>query len=201
MKLPLVFLLLLPFFISAADKNPVRWFKGSVVFHSGDTLECKLKFTRKVTEGLIQVMRDDRVEILTVKNLQSFSYFDETRNQVRTYYNLSLIPELSTRKHEIFIELLYGTKTFSLLNHKTLGYSDKTIQINPFRKKVVINKMYLFDKINGVVVPLSRENILLLMEEKKTAVLSFIETNSLKLKRVDDYISLLDYHQNLVSLK
>jgi hypothetical protein len=183
---------------SGLHKRPTDFHNGIVVLHSGDTVKCKLKFTRKVAEGLIQVFSDDRIEILTVKQVRYFSFEDRQKKQVRTFYNISITPDLSTRRHEVFVELLYGGADILILNHKSLGFSDKAIQINPFRKKEVINRQYLFSKKTGIALPMSEENILAMMEEKKEEILPYLESSGLKLKSVADYIRLLDYHQSLL---
>jgi hypothetical protein len=199
-------LLVLPLIISilsicAAVKgystHSPRFHSGIVVLHSGDTIHCKLNFTRKVSEGLLQIVRENHIEVLTVKDVHSFSYIDEIQKQQRTFYNINFTPDLSTRSHEVFVELLHSTNTISILNHRTLGYSDKSIQFNPFRKKVVVNYYYLLEQKSGLILPLSKENVLLMMEERKNQIVPFIETNGLKLKAVSDFVTLLDYHQTL----
>jgi hypothetical protein len=195
-RLLVIFIILLPLAVCASPKSN-KWFSGLVVFHTGDTLHCDLRFTRKVTEGLIQVKAGDRIEVLTVKDVRAFSFYDDGRGYTRTFFNLAVIPDLSTRKHEIFIELLYATKTFSILNHKSLGYSENAIQINPFRKKAVVNQRYIFNNATGEVVPLTRDNILMMMAERKTEVVGYLESNNVRLKTVDDYIALLDFHAKL----
>jgi hypothetical protein len=200
-RLLLVTLLLSSFFIDAAPKKPNKksvWHKGTVTFFSGDSLTCQLRFTRKVSEGLIQVMNGDNVRILTVKNVRSFSYYDENKNQVRRFINIALVPDLSTRKHEVFTEYIYGTRRFSILNHKTIGYAENSLQINPFRKKTVVNRSYLLDNKTGDVLPMTKENILLLMADQQEQVMNFIQSSGRKLKTVSDYIALLEYHQSIL---
>jgi hypothetical protein len=181
-----------------SDKNLQSWHKGIVVFHSGDTIHCRLQFTRKVEEGLLQVMKGDQIGILTVKDVKAFSYFDEKKNQVRRFVTLSLMPELSTRNHEIFIEHLYSNARLSILNHRMLGFSAHAFQINPFRTKTVVNKQYLLDNATGTVLPMSKENILSLMKSEQKEILRYIQSNGIRLKSVADFKSLLDYHQSLL---
>gem|GEM_PF-4927553 len=203
MKRLLIFFLQLFFCLSSYSasavfhKKPADFHEGIVVLHSGDTIHCKLRFTRKVSEGLIQVLKSDHVEILTVKHVHAFSYRDERKKQTRTFYNITITPELSTRKHEVFLELMYANNNFLILNHRTLGYSEKSIQINPFRQRVVVEKHYLFDKRGGHSLPLSRENMLQMLEGQKEEIVSYLETAGLKFRSVDDFINVLDYHQSL----
>jgi hypothetical protein len=181
---------------SHADKHPL-WHSGTVVLRSGDTLHCQLNFTRKVAEGLLQVMNGNQIHVLTVKDVISFSYFDEKKNIERKYLTLSLRPDLSTRRHEVFIEHVYGSKKLSILNHKTLGFATTGFQFNPFKKKVVVNYRYLLDNQSGEILPMSRENALQLMKEEKKQILTYIQTNGMRLKTVKEFIVLLDYHDSL----
>jgi hypothetical protein len=203
MKQPLPYIII--FFLIIINSNwvfgekPKQWYQGTVVFHSGDTLKCKLRFTRMVSEGLLQVLDEDHVEVLTVKDVKTFSYFDSKQSKVRTFFTLPLMPELSTRAHEVFIEHLYSTHNFSILNYKCLGYPEKLAAM-PFRKKKVLNKQYLFDNNTGEILPMSKQNILLLMQDKKTNVVTYLNSNHIKLKSVSEFIQLLDYHQSLSQL-
>lgn len=180
-------------------KDLSLWNRGIVVFHSGDTLQCEMHFTRKVAEGLLQVLNHDKIEILTVKDVTSFSYYDMRKNKQRTFYSFALRADLSSRTHEVFIEHIFGNREFSILNHKALGLSVQPIQFNPFKKKkCVVNKNYIFDNKSGRVLPMSKENVLELMAAEKTQVLSYLQTSGIRLKTLSDFIGLLNYHQSLL---
>jgi len=180
------------------NKN-TPWHKGTVVMQNGDTIRGYVKFTRKVSEGLLQMKKGKRVEVLTVKEVAAFSYYDKEKKRTRTYLTLSLLPDLATREHEIFIEYVYGNNKLSLLNYKTLGFAENALQLNPFRSKTVVNKRYLLNKKTGKILPLTKENILGLMDEERTEVMTYLQSNGIRLKTLDEYISLLDYHQTLIA--
>jgi hypothetical protein len=167
------------------------------VFHSGDSIQCDLRFTRRVSEGLLQVRKDDKIQILTVKNVSHFRFLDETKQLERVFYNLTLIPQLSTRRHEVFVELVYTTKDISIVNHKTLGFSSKGFQINPFRKKAVVNTFYVVEKYSGLILPLNRTNMLQILDQNKTEVEAYLKSHNVRLKTVSDYISVLEFERTL----
>jgi hypothetical protein len=179
-----------------ANKNP-EFYKGTVKLFSGDTLTCQLRFTRKVSEGLIQIINDGKFQVLTVKDVSSFAFFDEARKTSRTFLNVSLKPEFSTRRHEVFVEVLHSNDVLAIVNHRTIGYSKKSFQFNPFRKKTVIDNLYLLEKGSGLILPLSKENVLAMMKENKATVETYLETSTLKFKQLSDYATLLDYQQTL----
>jgi hypothetical protein len=183
---------------ATANNNPHKWHSGTVVMLSGDTIRANVYFTRKVAEGLLQVRKGSQIRILTVKDVISFSYFDEDKKSERKFITVSLQPEQSTRSHEIFIELVYSNEQMAILNHKTLGFDNRKIQFNPFRKKVIVNNRYLLHNLSGKVLPMSKENALELMENEKKEILYYIQSNGVRLKTVEDFMALLDFHQLLV---
>jgi hypothetical protein len=182
-------------FMSVAEKNPA-FNSGRVVLHNGDTLVCKLRFTRKVSEGLLQILSDDKVQILTVHQVYSFSFFDEKRNKERHFSTVYLKPELSSRSHEVFAEVLHENDAVAVINHRTMGYAKKW-EINPFRKKTANDNYYLLEKETHLVLPLSKENILAVMNEDRSDIQAFLENSTLKFRQVSDYITVLDYQQSL----
>jgi hypothetical protein len=183
---------------ATANNSPHKWHSGTVVMLSGDTIRANVYFTRKVAEGLLQVRKGNQIRILTVKDVISFSYFDENKNSERKFITVSLQPEQSTRSHEIFIELVYSNEQMAILNHKTLGFDNRKIQFNPFRKKIIVNNRYLLDNLSGKVLPMSKENALELMENEKKEILYYIQSNGVRLKTVEDFMALLDFHQSLL---
>jgi hypothetical protein len=178
------------------DKSP-KWHEGFAVLNNGDTIRGLLQFTRKVSEGLLQVQKQNTVEVLTVKDVRYFSFFDEHTKSERKFYTLSFQPESGKRPHEIFIEYIYGNEKVWIMNHKMLGFSKKIFQFNPFGKRTVVNQRYLLNHESGELLPMSKENILSLMPVERREVLSYIQSNGLRLKTVEDFINLLDFQRTL----
>jgi hypothetical protein len=191
-------LLLLVFIVVTSSFAKVKpWNKGKVVLISGDTVECQLQFTRKVKEGLLQILNGNTEQILTVKQVRSFEYWDEAKKKTRYFSMLSLQPELSGKKHEVFMEIMYSDQHFSIVNHRTMGYSDKTWQFSPFRKKVVVENSYLLENESGEVLPLCKENLLKMAGSKQVELDQFLQSFR-ALKSIRDYMEVLEYHQALL---
>ena len=203
MKRLLISLIVLFPFLSFSKSSQVEffniseWNEGYVVMHTGDTVHCFLQFTRKVSEGLIQIIDGNQIKVLTVKDVRFFSYFDKRKNSDRRFYAMSFRPVLSNRTLEIFVEYVYGNDRVWLLNHKTMGF-DARWHLNPFRKKNIVNNRYLLDQTTGMILPMSKENVLKIMENQKQAVLDYIHAKGMRLRNVDDFIALMDYHQTLL---
>lgn len=174
-----------------------RFYPGSVVLHSGDSIICKMRFTRKVAEGLLQIRNGDKVCILTVKDVRSFSFEDPEKKRRRSFVNVNLLPDLSTRRHEVFVEIIHGSGQISIVCHRTLGYAKGSLQINPFRKKQVVNRYYLYRQNSEETLPLTPENILQMLHDKRDKIAPYVQGGGIRLKTVCDYIDLLDYHLSL----
>jgi hypothetical protein len=194
-RLLLLCLFCFVFFFSHGKVRP--WSNGKIVLHSGDTIECKLRFTRKVKEGLLQILRDDaKEEIFTVMQVRYFEYYDQNKNSVRCFTTLFLQPEFSGKRHETFLEEVYHGAHFTIVNHRTLGYSKKKIAFNPFRKKEVIDNPYLVNNQTKEVVAMTHENLLLMLQGKQSEIESFIRSKG-SLRTVQDYAAVLEYHAGL----
>ena len=85
----LVFCFLMVAEAAQARKKP-KFEKGFVVLHSGDTVHCKLRFTRKVAQGLVQIATDTTQQMLTVKQVSSFSFYDDEKHTERMFYNVDI---------------------------------------------------------------------------------------------------------------
>jgi hypothetical protein len=48
-----------------------------------------------------------------------------------------------------------------------------------------------------LVLPLSRENILAMVKDDKASIEKYLQTSSLRLRQVSDYITVLEYQQSL----
>jgi hypothetical protein len=164
---------------------------------SGDTVECQLQFTRKVTEGLLKIRTGNTEQILTVKQVRSFEYWDEAKKKTRHFSMLSVQPELSGKKHEVFMEIMYNDQYFSIVNHRTMGYPQNTWQFSPFRKKIVVENLYLLENQTGEALPLCKESLLKMSGSKQAQINQFLETFR-ALKSITDYMEVLEYHQALL---
>ena len=173
------------------------WSKGKVTLYSGEVIECELRFTRKVKEGLLYIRQSlTKEQILTVRQVRSFEYFDEKRNLHRSFTTLSVQPELSGKRHEVFMEIIFQGTYFTIVNHRTLGYEKNRLNINPFTKKVVVDNAYLVCNKNQETVPLTRENLMQMIDGKQSEVDAYIRSKR-SLKSVQDYTAVLEYHQAL----
>lgn len=193
-----LFLFLLTTSLNALAEKGKQWHDGIVTFHTGDTLHCKLRFTRIASEGLIQVLEQDQIRILTVKDVRSFSYVDKEKHRVRTFFSLPFQSDMATVKREVFLEHIYSSDNFSILNYKTMGFKERAF--NPLQRKSVVNKPYLLNNLTGEILPMSRENILLLMEDKKKTIISYLNNHNIKLRSLPEFIDLLNYHQSITQL-
>jgi hypothetical protein len=208
MKQPLLLLSCFLLFVSIEVHSfPLRkifhhkqWNRGMVAFANGDTIYCQLSFTRKVTEGLLQILDGRRIRVVTVKEVSAFSFYDSDKKRNRKYITLSFLPSLSTREHEVFVEQLYTNNNFLIVNHRTLGYRTGKFRLHPLGKKTVVDNRYLIDNRSGKILPMEKESLLQFVDDERQEILAFIQQKGIKIKSIKDFILVLDYHQSLSAL-
>jgi hypothetical protein len=173
------------------------WSDGSVVSLGGDTIECRLRYNQALPEPILQVMDGEYIRCLSVKDVAAFSYFDAKKNRLRSFQPLQ-VPFGEFEGQMYFCERLYNNSRFSILRHRALTVPYEFMNYSRFvRKPVMLNQRYIYDSSAGKLLPLSRENALLLMQAKRPQVSDFIQNNGIKLKNVTDYIRVLEYYSSL----
>lgn len=194
MKRPLllVFLLTLTFCSAYAKDHLKGWHQGVVVSTAGDTLHCYLRLTRKVSEGLLQVTQNGiQSRILTVKEVKAFSYYDPEKKYDRVFYAVVMQPETSGKPHGVFTESLYSNDEYGIVNHRTMGVSEKNFQINPFRKRTVVDNLYLVKRADKSVRAITHQEALDLLASEREKIMVFLKTNA-RLKSINDYTAAID---------
>ena len=173
-----------------------KWHTGTVVFNSGDTLSCELRFNNALPVGVLQINSAGTILTIAPEDVSSFSWYDDKKRRMRKYYSLTVTTaEFST--HRTFMECLYYDHEISILNHKTLGLPYEYMNYTRFISKPSrVNRQYIFQPTTGELLPMSRENALKVVEDK-TAVMSFIESHRIRFRSLDDYIDVFRYYANL----
>jgi hypothetical protein len=183
--------------VKTAENFVLTWNSGYVVFNSGDTLKCKLRYNHAASIGMLQVLENDVAVTLTPADVKAFSFFDEERMKDRRFSSLPAL-EGETADKSFFMESLYSDQRFSIVNHRTrdvpYGYMNYTRLIS---KPVKMSKKYILDSSTGELLPLSRENALRLLDTRRDEVTGYIQSHRLKFKKTADYIHLFRYHSSL----
>jgi hypothetical protein len=183
--------------VKPAESFVLAWNSGNVIFKSGDTLHCKLRYNHAASVGMLQILENDIAVTLTPADVNAFSFYDEAKQKVRNFSSLPAA-EGETSDQPFFMESLYSDQRFSIVNHRTMdvpyGYMNYTRLIS---KPVKISKKYILDSSTGELLPLSKENALRLMDTKRNEVTGYIQSHRLKFKKTADYIHLFRYHSSL----
>lgn len=173
------------------------WHDGEIIFNTGDTLQCKLRYNQWLSVGTLQVLENNNVITLPSKDVKDFSFFDGERSRWRRFSSMEMNEEDAV-SGKVFVEHLYHDKQFSILNFRTVDvpydYMNYTRLIS---KPVRISKKYILDSRTGELLPLSKENTLKLLQSKKQEIVSFIQQQHLRFKRITDYINVLEFHNSL----
>ncbi len=177
------------------EKFSHHWFEGLVVFSSGDTLRCNLRYNYTASASILQIADEANVLTLTPEELISFEYYDEGRSRVRKFMSVLM----DTMNHKsVFVESLFSNEKIMLLSHKTVGIKYKYMQYTRFVSKPskIINK-YIFNIETGQLLPLSKRNALQIMADRQKELEDFITDKHLKFNKTVDYVQLLQYHSSL----
>lgn len=172
-----------------------EWTAGIVVLETSDTVTCTLRYNQMVPEGLLQVMDGENILTLSVKDVKCFFFFDQNKSRYRKFFTLS-VPMDGYPNREMFLEYIYGNEKVSILSHKTMGLAHAYMEYTPFKQPVPLNRQYLLDERSGVLLPISEENALSLLE-KKEQIDGFIESNDIRFRKLSDYVKVFEYDKSL----
>lgn len=171
------------------------WTQGFVVLESNDTISCTLRYSQIVPEGLLQVLEEETILTLSVRDVKCFFFMDPAKNRYRKFFTLS-VPLNGKVHREMFLEYIYGNEKVSILNHKTMGLAHSYMEFTPFKQPVPVNKLYLLDCRTGKVLPMSEDNALSLLD-KRALVTGFIEANGIRFRKLSDYVRVFEYESSL----
>jgi hypothetical protein len=176
---------------------PSDWHEGSVVFNTGDTVACRLRYNQSIPDGILQIREAETTLTLPVNDVRSFFFYDSRRQQTRKFYSVAF-KDSGELKRDYFMECLYNDDRFSILKHKTIGVNYDFMNYSRFisRHSRMI-RQYILNRDTGELLPMSRENVLKLMDKRRDNVMSFIENNHIKFKSVNEYIDVFEYHRSL----
>lgn len=176
------------------EKFLLHWTSGTVIFKTGDTLVCDLRFNQTGTQPILQINNEGQTITVPTRDVKAFSFYDEAKRRTRSFSTFSN-PNIPSQ--EFYMEKIYRDGHFSILNHKTMEKPDE-FKLMPFAAKPVKTyKKYLMDEITGELLPLSRESLFQLLEPKRSEIMSYVKTRGIRFRRIADFISVFEYHNSL----
>lgn len=174
-----------------------NWSEGKIVFTSGDTLTCRLRFNRTSLDNVVHVQEGDQFISIVAADIHSFSFFDTEKQRERNFINMTL-PALRADSQQFLVEKIYDDGRFSILTQRTFEMPYQNLQLIRFLgKPVPVYKKYIQDNVSGELMPLNRENTMKLMGPKKMEVSTFIDERHIRFKKVSDFINVFEYHASL----
>ena len=172
----------------------MNWSSGHIVFKSGDTVNCLVRYNITASHATLQIREEDYTLTISPKDLKSFSFYDSAKARQRTFTSM----KLDRPGNEVFLEDVYVDSKFRILNHKTYGIPYEYLEYTRFiSRPTQISRKYILDVSNGQLLPASRENVLRLLQNRRNEVLSYIDQHHLKFKKLSDYIAVLQFHNSL----
>lgn len=175
----------------------LAWHKGTVIFQTGDTLDCTLRYNHTLYIGTLQIVEAGNVITVPSSDVKKFSFYDDAKGRWRTFTSMTLEGE-EPLNQKFFLEQLYYDEQFAILNHRTLDVPYDYMNYTRFISKPVrMTKRYLLDFKSGKILPLSKENTLKLLESQREEIIAFINQRHIRFKRLHDYIDVFEYHASL----
>lgn len=179
---------------TTSEKFLLEWTSGVVIFKTGDTLQCDIRFNQAGAQPILQIRKEDHTLTVPTRDVKQFSFIDKVRNRIRSF---SSFQNPNAPSQEFYMEKIYSDSHFSILNHKTMESAEELKLIRFAAKPVKTYKKYLRNESTGELLPLSRESLLQLLEPKKPEILSFVRTKGIRFKRIADFIMVFEYHNSL----
>lgn len=177
------------------DEYSLTWNKGYVVFASGDTLHCDLRFYQAISDGTLQVMDEHHTLTLSPSDVVEFMFYDENKSRIRKFSTMAVERSISRK---VFLENLYDDARFSILRQRTIDVPYEYMNVSRFISKAArISRKYILDTHTGVLLPLSKENMLRLLEDRQKEIAAFISHHHIRFRKVTDYVNLLQFHSSL----
>ncbi len=203
MKQVLLFSVLLSIAACSFGQTPstigfvAEWSSGEVVFATGDTIRCDMRYNHALPAGLLQLRENDLLITVPPEDVSSFSFYDQRRARVRRFICLDLKNE-NEQPVRSFLEMLYSDGKISILRHRTIGLPrDHMSYTWFFSKPARVNRHYLFDHSRKHLVPMSRDNAFQMLGGIDREMNRFIDARNLRFKSVGDYVTLFKYHESL----
>ena len=205
-----LFLLMLGFnsFVAQAQRN-AYWIEGKVTFKNGETQYGVLNYDATVSEGLLQVKNSQRILTYTVKDVESFSFFDDHTEQWRRFYAFPLYLVQGGVVRDFFMEVVYRGKQWSILRKKerwagSLAYqklSPESYVLQRPKAKLKYARYheicYLLNMETGEIEEMTKELFLTSLSSQAQKLKDYRKETRLRLHTIEDYITLLDYYHQL----
>ena len=206
----LIFLWLIS--LKATAQGNAYWIEGKVTFKNGETQYCVLNYDATVSEGLLQMKEGKRILTYTVKDVESFSFFDDYTGRWRKFYAFPLYLVQGGVVRDFFMELVYSGSQWSILRkkerwigsltYKTLSPESYIIQRTEkkFKYARYYEICYLLNMETGEIEELTKDLFFASINDKKQEVKAYVKENRLRFHTVEDYVDLLHYYHQLPSV-
>ena len=176
------------------EKFLLDWTDGVVVFNTGDTLQCDMRFNQAGAHPILQIRKQGHTLTIPSNDVKQFSFFDSAKNRTRTFTSF---PSPEAVNQACYMERIYGDSHFSILNRKTIEIASELDLVRFAVKPVKTYKRYLFNESTGELLPLSKENLFQLLSTKKSEIQSYVRSNGIRFRRISDFIKVFEYHNSL----
>lgn len=185
------------------------WIEGKVTFKNGETQYCLLNYDGTVPEGLLRVKDGKKTLTYTVRDVESFSFFDDYTEQWRKFYTFPLYLVKGGVVRPFFMELVYRGSRWSILRKKERWVGSRTYQVLSPENRILQRPekklkyaryyeiCYMLDMHSGQLEELTPQLLFSSVKDEKHEMRRFVKENRLRFRTVEEYVSLLDYYHQL----
>jgi hypothetical protein len=174
----------------------VNWTKGQMLFDTGDSINCDIRFDQLNQNMDVRYQGVD-LEI-PFADITSFNFYDSAKRRSR-YFEKVVVQSGKV----VLMEYLFKSKKASLLEERFIrkfhmAYRDPlTLDKREFRITMPVEKKFLYNAVTKDALLMSRSNLLIITKDKAREMRKFIDENRLRLETDDDFIVALKHYDLL----
>lgn len=188
------------------------WHRGDLVLNDGSVLEGSIKYDLEA--DAIQLDHEDKILTYAANQLKQFRVFQEDIREYRVFYTIPYVTEYGYRRPKFF-ELIFEGRT-SLLAREFISITTRSNASTYFRGgtrfdpygnsrslkvRFLDHNLYLVNPEGKIeLLGSSRKEVIYAFEGKHNELRKFIKKQRLKMDKVEDMASLVEYYNSLTSL-
>jgi len=174
----------------------VNWTKGRLLFDSGDSINCDIRF-----DQLNQNMdvRYQGVELeIPFPDIASFNFYDSAKHRTRFFEKVVV-----ESGKVVLVEYIFKANKASLLEERFIrkfhmAYPDPvTFEKRKFRITMPVEKKFLYNAATKKVLLMSRSNLLIITNDKAREMKNFLHEQRLRMETDEDFILALTHYDRL----
>lgn len=173
----------------------INWSPATILLVSGEDIDCTMRFDQ--LNQNMEVRYQDHFLDIPFEDISAFNFYDSIK-QERRFFEKIMVPS----GKQVMMEYLFENETSAILQERFIRsfhmtYPSPTLERRDFFYTAPVEKKFLYHKATRKALVLSRQNLLVLLRDKKREINEFIAQNKLRFSNQDDYMTVLHYYDTL----